>query len=83
MSMDETAARAWIGWRVEHGRLPRTDPVHLFASYGRGEYCAGCGCAIDRNELEYELEWSQPARTVSMHPQCYKIWHTQRPAAEA
>lgn len=66
--------------RVQHGRLPNGDPVHLWASYGHGASCAGCGCAISRNELEYEIEWSQPSRIVRMHARCYEIRQTERPA---
>jgi hypothetical protein len=78
--MDEAGIRALVSWRVQHGRLPHAEPVHLFATYGHGSYCAGCGCAIERNELEYELEWLEPSRTARMHARCYEIWHAERPA---
>jgi hypothetical protein len=55
------------------GRLPRTEPVHVLASYGHGAHCAGCGCAIERMELEYEIEWDEPPRTVRMHGRCYEL----------
>jgi len=77
--MDETGIRALVSWRVQHGRLPHADPVHLLANYAHGSYCAGCGCSIERNELEYELEWLEPARTARMHARCYEIWHAERP----
>jgi hypothetical protein len=80
--MDEAGIRALVSWRVQHGRLPHAEPVHLFVTYGHGSYCAGCGCAIERSELEYELEWLDPARTARMHSRCYEIWHAERPARE-
>lgn len=59
--------------------MPRTEPVHVIASYGHGALCAGCGCPIDRMELEYEIEWDEPApRTLRMHGQCYEVLHSGR-----
>lgn len=59
------------------GRLPSTEPVHVLASYGHGALCAGCGCAIERMELEYEIEWEEPARTLRMHGRCYELLQTR------
>jgi hypothetical protein len=73
--MDSATVRA----RNAHpmgGRLPRTEPVHVLASYGHGALCAGCGCAIERMELEYEIEWDEPARTLRMHGRCYELLNT-------
>src|SRR5688572_5414519 len=77
--MDEAAIRALVGWRVRHGRLPHAEPLHLWAGHGHGAFCAACGSVIDQSDVEYELEWSNPSRTVRMHGRCYEIWHGERP----
>jgi hypothetical protein len=79
--MDDASIRALVGWRVQHGRLPRSEPLHLWAGHGHGAHCAGCGAVIEPAEVEYELEWAEPARMVRMHTRCYEIWHAERPAA--
>jgi hypothetical protein len=71
--MDNPAARA------PSPTHNRSEPVHLSARYGHGNCCAACGCAIGRYELEYELGWVQPARTVRMHARCYEMRHSTRP----
>jgi hypothetical protein len=77
--MDDASIRALVGWRVKHGRLPSSEPLHFWAAHGHGAFCAGCGSVIEPSEIEYELEWSNPSRTVHMHSRCYEIWHEQRP----
>jgi hypothetical protein len=77
--MDDSGIRALVGWRLRLGRLPSTEPVHLWAGEGHGEFCAGCGSIIDPTDVEYEMEWSDPLRTVRMHSRCYEIWRAERP----
>jgi hypothetical protein len=61
--------------------LPHSEPLHFLAGHGRGLCCVECGSVITRNDLEYEIEWSEPARIVRMHARCYEIRHAERPAA--
>lgn len=75
---DQSQVRTLVGWRVQHGWLPRADPVRLSASYGRVAYCAACGRGIDADEIEYEAEWSVLGRTLRMHADCYAIWLNER-----
>jgi hypothetical protein len=61
--------------------LPRSEPVHFLAGHGQGSYCAECGSVITRQDLQYEIEWAEPVRTLRMHARCYEMWHTDRQAA--
>jgi hypothetical protein len=72
--VNATGARTWVEWRLAHGRLPRTPPTRLSARYARGALCSGCGLPMNRR-LGFELEWSDPAMVVHMHPRCYGILH--------
>jgi hypothetical protein len=69
--MDERNTRATVS-------LPPSDPVHFFAGHGHGAFCNECGGAITRNDLEYQIEWAEPVRTLRMHARCYEIWHAER-----
>jgi hypothetical protein len=71
--MDERNNRATVS-------LPHSDPVHFLAGHGHGAWCMECGGPITRNDLEYQIEWAEPHRTVRMHARCYEIWHADRPA---
>jgi hypothetical protein len=77
--MDQATVRARSA-RTQGSEWPRTEPVHVLASYGHGAICAGCGCAIDRMELEYDLEWEEPARRLRMHARCYEVLQSGRDA---
>lgn len=79
--MDDAGIRALVGWRVQHGRLPHGEPLHLWTGHGHGAFCAGCGSVIDPTDLEFELEFADPPRTMRMHARCYEIWHAERPHA--
>jgi hypothetical protein len=62
--------------------LPHSEPLHFLAGHGRGLCCVECGSVITRNDLEYEIEWSAPARIVRMHARCYEMRHAAMPPAQ-
>lgn len=59
--------------RSPHAPLVRSEPERFSARYGHGASCCACGGSIGRYELEYELGWEDPARTVRMHARCYEL----------
>lgn len=63
--------------------LPTSEPVHFFAGHGHGLCCAACGSVISRNDLEYEIEYATPLRTVRMHARCYELFEAERAEADS
>jgi len=63
--------------RVLSAQLPRYLNSRVFAGLGDGDVCVCCDTAIERSELEYELEIGpedDSAPPCVMHLQCYQLW---------
>jgi hypothetical protein len=52
--------------------------THLWADRGSGLYCDGCGRPIDRDDFEYQLEFQQGERhlTLLFHVDCWEAAQT-------
>jgi len=76
-----TVARA----RMASGELPcGTAPLRMWGGYGSGKVCVVCGKAIERAEVEIEVEETvggTPKLVGWFHGVCQSIW--QRECARA
>jgi hypothetical protein len=68
-----------IADKLSTGALPREDARGMFAGYGTGAPCSGCGVAIRATEAEYELVFSDE-RSFPFHAACVNLWRALKDA---
>ena len=68
-----------IADKLSTGALPREDASGMFAGYGTGAPCSGCGVAIRATEAEYELVFSDE-RSFPFHAACVNLWRALKDA---
>jgi hypothetical protein len=59
--------------------LPGAEFERLSARYGALARCEGCNEVIETDEMEYELEFRNGARnlTIKLHRECWETWRYQ------
>ena len=73
--MREEEARSEIRARLASGRLPHERRHRLFAGYGDGSLCDGCGCPIRTMDVLYELIFEGESQvTITLHRECVPAW---------
>jgi hypothetical protein len=50
--------RARVLAGIAAGRLRLDAPTRMYAGYGTGRACEGCGDSIDRTQIEYEAVYA-------------------------
>jgi hypothetical protein len=79
----EIFARAQrISERLADGRLPRSKSTQMWAGFGKGQSCDGCGEAILPNEVEHEHDLTD-GKTTRFHAACSVIWMRMVSAEQA
>ena len=67
---------------MKTGRLPDHRPERVWGGLGSGEPCAVCGEAVDKNDVELELQFaSDPvaaATSYHVHAKCFGAWEVER-----
>jgi hypothetical protein len=62
-------------------RLPNEPPPNAWAGASTGGSCAVCGRAIERHEMEYEVDFSPsaegaPQASYYFHVRCFMEWES-------
>ena len=73
-----------IRMKLERNELPAEVAERIWAGYGTGETCSGCGLPIEKEEVEYELTFAKPGvappEPVRLHRACCELWNVERVA---
>lgn len=69
---------------VDQNLMPNRQPDRSWGGLGDGAACHICRSAIDKDQLELEIEFvdESAVRTFRVHVQCYTAWNLQRVQAE-
>jgi hypothetical protein len=59
------------------GRLRLEAPQKMYAGYGEGRECAGCGDVIDKTQVEWEAIY-QDGQAYRLHLGCAGLWEAER-----
>jgi hypothetical protein len=63
--------------KIARGTLTVEPPRRMYASYGTGTVCDGCGEPITHDQIEYE--WELPSgRFIHMHLGCASLLEAER-----
>jgi hypothetical protein len=62
-----------IAERLKDGRLPREKSAQLWAGFGKGRACDGCGETIAASDVEHEHDLVSGA-IVRFHAACSVLW---------
>jgi hypothetical protein len=77
--MDRASLRDVIRRKLYGGALPTTPPRDkIYAGYGSGATCDACGDLIQPDQVEYELNYPDDARTFRLHLDCADLWDAVR-----
>ena len=77
-----TDIAATIRAKITARTLPRVMPSQVWAGYGTGQPCDGCGQEILDTGIEYEVEIPDWGR-IRFHLTCLAIWHHERVKLQA
>jgi hypothetical protein len=61
--------------RLDAGRLPIAAPPTMWAGYGSGNPCDGCGELLSPTQVEYEFEAA--GQTIRFHLGCAALWEAE------
>jgi hypothetical protein len=79
----ETLARArQIEARLSDGRLPKAKSLKMWAGFGNGRPCDGCGDLILGSEVEHEHDLVGGG-TLRFHAACSVLWERMTTAPPA
>lgn len=70
-------ARQRILASLDAGRLPLDEPRKMYAGYGQGHVCDGCGEVIGPTQVEYEATYKD-GRAYRVHLACAGLWEIER-----
>jgi hypothetical protein len=70
-------ARKSILANLDAGQLPLDAPQRMYAGYGQGHTCDGCGETIDSAQVEYEAVYAD-GRAYRLHLACAGLWERER-----
>jgi hypothetical protein len=76
--MDRPSVLGLIRQKLDDGTLPTKAPLKIYAGYGSGEACDGCGDTIFRAQAEYELSYPDKRRIFRLHFGCASLWEALR-----
>lgn len=79
---DEKALRTRAREAMKTGNLPDHRPEHVWGGQGTGETCAVCGYAVDKEDVELELQFASGqgagATNYHVHAGCFAAWELER-----
>ena len=79
---DESVLRAWAREAMKAGNLPDRRPERMWGGPGSGESCAVCGKAVDKEDVELELQFTSGegagAANCHVHGRCFAAWELER-----
>lgn len=81
--MNDTALRRMAAESIAKGRLPNASPQQTSGGPGTGAECALCGAVIDKDELEFEVEFGRKVGRYHLHLACFSAWDAERKALMA
>ena len=70
-------ARQRILANLDAGRLPPNAPRKMYAGYGDGHACDGCGEIIGPTQVEWEATY-EDGRVYRLHLGCAGLWESER-----
>lgn len=80
--VDESMLRARARAAMTAGHLPDHRPEHMWGGPGSGESCAVCGNAVDKDDVELELQFtsghSSGTANYHVHGRCFAAWELER-----
>jgi hypothetical protein len=62
---------------IDSGRLRLDRPQKMYAGYGDGAECAGCGEVIDNMQVEWEATYEN-GQSYPLHLGCAGLWDAER-----
>lgn len=79
---DDSVVRALDHEAAKTGNLPNRRPEHVWGGPGSGESCAVCGDAVDKEDVELELQFASKqgdsATNYHVHARCFAVWELKR-----
>lgn len=79
---DESVMHARAPEATNTGTLPDHRPARLWGGPGSGEPCAVCGDAVDKEDVELELQFTSDegagATNYHVHARCFGAWELKR-----
>ena len=73
----DTALRAFIGQRIDGGRLPLILTKTIGVSFGSGIECVACGETITPDQIEYRAFGPQYGAALRLHWGCHVLWQLE------
>lgn len=87
LTVDEAALRQRARHKLRSGILPTNAEARVWAGPGLGLPCAVCDEPIERDDLEYEIEFAlgagKPLQPYRFHRRCHAAWQLERTAPRA
>jgi hypothetical protein len=71
--MDMYARAAKVAERLANGRLPKTKSMKLWAGFGKGKTCDGCGDLVMYRDVEHEHDM-EAGPALRFHAACSVLW---------
>jgi hypothetical protein len=68
--------RTTIRVKLDAGALPLVRPPKMYARYGSGEKCDGCGDTLHPAQVEYEMAYKD-GRAFRLHLGCAGLWEAE------
>lgn len=84
---NESVLREKARKAITAGRLPNRHPDRTWGGRGEGDgvECPICGAAVERDEIEYEIEFAgddpHPG-SYHVHVRCFAAWESERRKVE-
>jgi hypothetical protein len=80
--VDEPVLRERARQKMRRGTLPSDSEARVWAGPGLGLPCDVCDQPIERDDLEYELEFAtdpaRPPQAYRFHRRCHAAWQLER-----
>ena len=79
-SEKQAALRSRLIGKRASGQLPDFVGPHAWAGRGgSGHCCSLCDSMIDRNQIEFEVEWTKGAdlKILRFHERCFWLWSSE------
>lgn len=79
---EESVLRVRAREAMKTGSLPDHRPERVWGGLGSGEPCAVCGEAVDKEDVELELQFASKevaaATIYHVHARCFGAWEAER-----